>query len=192
MKGSTLRLKFLAAVYMGFALTANPAFADQAALEALRDGSMEKLMFAAPAAVGTSAFTDAEGGPHALTDYAGKIVVVNFWATWCAPCRKEMPGLDALQAEFGGDDFAVVPIATGRNELTGIRRFFEETGVSSLPVMLDPKMDLSREMGVMGLPVTVILNREGQEIARLMGDADWSSDSAKSIIAALIAEPAKE
>ncbi|MEO8530633.1 MAG: TlpA disulfide reductase family protein [Deltaproteobacteria bacterium] len=176
---------------MGIALTAMPVCADQAAIEALREGSLEKLMLSEPAAAGAAEFSDAEGGTHALADYAGKVVLVNFWATWCAPCRKEMPGLDALQAEFGGDDFVVLPIATGRNELPGIRRFFEETGVTSLPILLDPKMALSREMGVMALPVTVILNREGQEIGRLMGDADWSSDSAKKIIAALIAAPAK-
>lgn len=183
-----MRLKFLAAVYMGFALTSNPVLADQAALETLREGTLQKLMFAEPVAVPDMAVTDMAGGEHHLADYKGKIVVLNFWATWCAPCRAEMPALDALNKELGGADFIVIPVATGRNELTGITRFFQETGVTSLEVLLDPKMELAHQMGVMGLPVTVILNREGQEIARLMGDAEWSSDSAKAIIQALIAE----
>ena len=95
--------------------------------------------------------------------------------------------LDALQTEFGGDAFEVVTVATGRNSVQGIRRFFEEVGVANLPVLLDPKQELAREMGVFGLPITVILDREGREIARLRGEADWESDSAKAIVAALIA-----
>ena len=95
--------------------------------------------------------------------------------------------LDALQVEFGGEGFEVVTVATGRNSVQGIRRFFEETGVENLPILLDPKQELSREMGVFGLPVTMILDAEGREIARLMGEADWQSDSAKAIVAALIA-----
>ena len=72
-------------------------------------------------------------GTGTLADYRGKVVLVNFWATWCAPCRKEMPGLQALQDEFGGDRFQVVTIATGRNSPDGIKRFFDEAGVTSLP-----------------------------------------------------------
>jgi thiol-disulfide isomerase/thioredoxin len=188
-KGLTLRLKFFAAVYMGFALTSNPVLADQAALEALREGTMQKLMFTEPVVVPDVAVTDLSGVAHHLSDYKGKVVVVNFWATWCAPCRAEMPSLDALNKELGGEDFIVVPVATGRNEPAGITRFFAETGVESLEVLLDPKMELAHQMGVMGLPVTVILNREGEEIARLIGDADWASESALSIIKALIAAP---
>ena len=96
--------------------------------------------------------------------------------------------LDALQTEFGGERFEVVTVATGRNSVQGIRRFFEEVEVANLPVLLDPKQELAREMGVFGLPITVILDREGREIARLRGEADWESDSAKAIVAALISQ----
>ena len=115
-------------------------------------------------------------------------ILLNFWATWCAPCRKEMPSLNALQTEFGGDDFRVVTIATGRNTPAAIRRFFDEVGVADLPRYTDPKQALARGMAVFGLPISVLLNPEGMEIARLRGDADWSSDSAKAIIAAMIAQ----
>jgi hypothetical protein len=98
-----------------------------------------------------------------------------------------MPGLDRLQAEFAGDTFEVVTIATGRNSVTGIRKFFEETGVTNLPILLDPKSELARDMAILGLPITVILDPEGNEIARLRGDAEWDSDSARAIVAALIA-----
>ncbi|MGI1662895.1 TlpA disulfide reductase family protein [Palleronia sp. KMU-117] len=176
-----------AVLYTALALGANAAMADPSALAALRDGDMQKLIFhPEPQAVSQVAFADASGAEFTLADWQGKHVVVNFWATWCAPCRKEMPGLDRLQAEFGGDAFEVVTIATGRNSLTGIRKFFEETGVTNLPILLDPKSGLARDMGVLGLPITVVLDPEGREIARLIGDAEWDSDSAKAIVAALI------
>lgn len=177
-----------ALLYAALLLGANTALADMAGVEALKEGSMKKLMFTAtPEPAGSAVFTDPDGREVVLADYHGKIVLLNFWATWCAPCRKEMPALDALQAELGGEDFAVVTVATGRNKLMAIQKFFAETGVEHLPILLDPKQALAREMAVMGLPVTVILDREGNEIARMMGDADWASDSAKAIISALIA-----
>lgn len=176
------------ALYTALALGANAAMADMAEVAALRDGDMKKLMFHETAMpVSQIAFTDEGGAEFTLADWQGKHVVVNFWATWCAPCRKEMPSLDRLQAEFGGDAFEVVTIATGRNSVTGIRKFFEETGVTNLPILLDPKSELARDMAVLGLPITVILDPDGNEIARLRGDAEWHSDSARSIIAALIA-----
>jgi len=177
-----------AVLYTALALGANTALADTAALEALRDGTMKKLVFSAePQDVSQIAFTDPDGGEHTLADWQGKYVLVNFWATWCAPCRKEMPGLADLQTEFGGDKFEVVPIATGRNALPGIKRFFQEIEVTNLPILLDPKQQLAREMAVLGLPITVILDPEGREIARLRGDAEWDSESAKTIVAALLA-----
>jgi thiol-disulfide isomerase/thioredoxin len=133
-------------------------------------------------------FAALDGTEHRLSDWQGRVVVLNFWATWCAPCRVEMPMLDALQAEFGGPDFAVVPVATGRNAPEGIQRFYAEAGIRDLPVFLDPRQALAREMAVLGLPVTVILNRDGQEVGRLTGEADWHSDSARAIVAELIAD----
>ncbi len=112
-------------------------------------------------------------------------MVLNFWATWCAPCRREMPSLERLQAAM--PELAVVPVATGRNAVEGIRRFFDEAGVKTLPILRDPQSVLAHGMGVMGLPVTVILNPEGQEVARLIGDAEWDSDSAKAVLGALVA-----
>ncbi len=174
-------------LYASLALGANSALADTAALEALREGSMKKLVFSSePIAASAVAFVSADGGETTLEAYQGKHIVLNFWATWCAPCRKEMPGLAELQREMGGDDFEVVTIATGRNPLPAMQRFFEEIEVDNLPLHRDPRQKLSREMAVLGLPVTVILDPEGNEIARLRGDADWDSDSAKAIIGALI------
>ena len=94
--------------------------------------------------------------------------------------------LDELQTEFGGADFEVLTIATGRNSPQGMRAFFDEIGVTGLPLHTDAKSAMARDMAVLGLPVTVIIDPEGQEIARMRGDAEWNSDSAKAIIRALI------
>lgn len=163
------------------------ALENRASLEGLRQGDMKKLQFhGAPKPVPAIAFDLEAGGSGTLGDYKGKVAVVNFWATWCAPCRKEMPQLAALQTELGGADFEVVTIATGRNPPQAMKAFFAEIGVSNLPLHRDPNSALARAMGVLGLPITVILSPEGFEIARLQGDADWSSDSAKAILRALI------
>jgi thiol-disulfide isomerase/thioredoxin len=173
-------------LYTGLAMLANPAMADMSTYEALREGDMRKLTFhSEPEAVSDAVFTAEDGTEMSLADLEGQISVVNFWATWCAPCRAEMPGLSNLQAELGGDDFQVVTIATGRNPRPAMERFFDEIAVDNLPLHADPKQKLARSMGVLGLPITVILDRDGMEIARLQGDAHWDSDSAKAIVAAL-------
>ncbi len=179
----------LALLYTALAGLANVTAADPAVISDLRDGDMRKLaVHSAPQRGSDVVFQGEDGADMTLAAYAGQHVVLNFWATWCAPCRKEMPELAALQAELGGDAFQVVTVATGRNTDEGMRRFFEEIGVDNLPLHKDPRQALARDMGVLGLPVTVILDPQGSEIARLQGDADWSSDSAKAIVAALIAQ----
>lgn len=179
-----MRLILSAVLYTALAFGANAAD-----IAGLRDGSMLKLAVQdAPVDVPVTSFTDAQGAEHGFADWKGKVVLVNFWATWCAPCRKELPALDALNRDLGGDDFAVVTIATGRNPQPAITRLFDEVGVKTLPVYLDPKLQLSREMGVLGLPVSVLLNRGGQEVARMSGDAEWDSESARAIVAAMVAD----
>lgn len=176
-----------AVLYTALILCANTALADTAALEALRQGDMKKLNFhAAPRDVPEAAIMDLDGAPASLADYRGQYVVLNFWATWCAPCRKEMPHLDALQAELGSDRFIVVPVASGVNPVPGIKKFFDKEDIQHLNTLRDPKQALARNMGVLAMPVTVILDPQGREIARMTGDADWASDSAKAIITTLL------
>lgn len=190
-----------ALVYLGVAAIAIAAIAfvtlrdpattgaapDMSAAAALRTGDMKKLNFhpdLRPASA--QPFESAEGGTGSLADYKGKIVLLNFWATWCAPCRKEMPMLSELQRDLGGDTFEVVTLATGRNPQPAMAKFFDEIGVDNLPLHRDPKQEIARDMAVLGLPVTVLLDRNGNEIARMTGDADWSSDSAKAILTNVI------
>ena len=188
-----MRKLLLAFVYTALGLGANPALAADADIIApLVAGDMKKLaVHPSPKATSSAAFElEDDKGRATLADYEGKYVLVNFWATWCAPCRKEMPHLSELQTELGGDDFEVLTIATGRNSPAGIRKFFADTGIANLPRHQDPKQALASQMGIFGLPITVLIDPNGREIARLRGDADWASDSAKNIIKALIEDKA--
>ncbi|MBT8414389.1 MAG: TlpA family protein disulfide reductase [Boseongicola sp.] len=183
-------MRLLSAVlYTALVFGANAAHADIAAAEAAREGTMKKLIFSDPTPVSTNTFTDPAGGERSLGDFEGKYVLVNFWATWCAPCRKEMPMLSEIQTNLGGETFEVVTIATGRNPQPAIDRFFEEIGVDNLPKYLDPRSSLARDMGVLGLPITLILDPEGREIARMRGDAEWNSESAYAVLEAILPAP---
>ena len=157
--------------------------------EALRVGDMKKLNFGAvPQALPAVALTDDAGSERSLAEWSGKVLVVNFWATWCAPCRVEMPALDRLQGAMGSDDFQVLTVATGRNAMPAITKFFDEAGVTRLQILRDEQQKLARELGILGLPVTLILDREGRELARLIGDAAWDGPEAQALLAALVAE----
>jgi thiol-disulfide isomerase/thioredoxin len=182
-----MRIVKSAVLYTALALVANVAIAGSA-LQELRDGDMMKLaIHEEPMAISSEPFVGPEG-ETTLADFGGKVLLVNFWATWCAPCREEMPSIAALGEAFAAEDFAIVTIATGRNPAPAIDKFLSEIGLEDMPVYLDPKQQLARDMGVMGLPVTVLVDREGREVARLVGGAEWDSDSAHALIAALIGE----
>lgn len=175
-----------AVLYTALLFGANPAAADIAAADAMRAGDMKKLGFTDPQPLPEIGLIGMDDAPRALSEFRGKWVVLNFWATWCPPCRKEMPGLGALQTEMGGDTFEVVTVASGRNAVPAIEEFFAEVGVTHLTALRDPKGALSRAMGVLGLPVTVILNPEGQEVGRLIGDAEWHGPEARAVLSALM------
>lgn len=175
-----------AVLYTALLFGANPAAADIAAADALRDGDMKKLMFTEAKALPAMGLVDMADAPRDMTEFKGKWVLVNFWATWCPPCRAEMPGLGRLQAELGGDTFEVVTIATGRNPVPAIEKFFAEAEVGHLTALRDPKAELAHSLGIMGLPVTLILNPEGAEVARLMGDAEWDGAEARAVLQALM------
>lgn len=177
-------LRFLV-LYTALCLGANTAVA--ADLSLFKTGEMNKLVvYETPLGTPDLPFLDETGAERSLKDYRGKVVLLNLWATWCAPCRHEMPSLDRLQAELGGDTFQVVTLATGRNNPSKISAFFSQAGVTHLPKFTDENQSVARALGVMGLPVTVLIDAEGRELARLIGGAEWDSPEAKALIQAAI------
>ena len=127
----------------------------------------------------------ADGTELTLADKRGKILLVNFWATWCAPCVEEMPYLDTLQARYGSDDFEVVAISMDRTREEAAD-FLERHALTHLALYHDPSLTAAFAVGAPGLPVTVLYDRFGEEIGRLQGDAKWASDDAFALIEAAI------
>lgn len=120
-------------------------------------------------------FEDGNGRSLTLADFAGKVVLLNIWATWCIPCREEMPTLDRLQAELGGPEFEVVALPIDRGGLEAVQEFFSEIGIERLAVYLDRSGKAANVLGAVGLPTTLLIDREGRELGRLVGPAEWDA-----------------
>ena len=132
-------------------------------------------------------FRDGENKEMKLSDWKGRVVMLNLWATWCAPCRHEMPSINRLQEQFGSDQFEVVALSVDRKGLSASAKFLEETKASALKLYVDKTSDALQKLGVIGLPATLLIDREGREIGRLLGPAEWDSDEAKALIKAALA-----
>ena len=127
-------------------------------------------------------FADADGRERRLSDFRGKVLVVNFWATWCAPCVKEMPALDALSQRLPAEDFAVLAISIDRGGIAVTRPFLEKLGVAHLGLYVDPAGRAPAAFKAAGLPTTIIIDAEGNVRGRLLGAADWASPEAEALV----------
>lgn len=135
-----------------------------------------------------AAFADGGGAAKSLGDWKGKVLLVNLWATWCAPCRKEMPALAQLQKEMGSDQFEVVAISVDRKGVEASAAFLKETGAENLKLYVEPSLTILNDLQAIGLPATLLIDRQGREIGRLLGPADWASPEAIALIKAALAE----
>ena len=108
-----------------------------------------------------------------LNDYRGNMILLNFWATWCAPCREEMPSLDKLQTHENLDNLKVFPINIGQDSVEKAAKFFEDLKIENLTLYFDPPVTLAKKFGLRGLPTTILLNKQGQEFARIVGSIDF-------------------
>jgi thiol-disulfide isomerase/thioredoxin len=131
-------------------------------------------------------FTDDTGERVTLADFRGKVVVLNIWATWCPPCRREMPTLDRLEAELSGDRFAVVALSVDQSGSEVVRDFFEQEDIEHLGLYIDTSARVLMDLRIPGIPSTLILDREGREIARLSGEADWAKPAMMQYFRSLI------
>jgi len=144
------------------------------------------LKHATPLDVPAFTFADASGAEKDLSALKGKVTLLNLWATWCAPCRKEMPELSKLQKELGGADFQVVELSEDLKGYGASAEFLKSVGADNLTLYADEKAKALDAIRGPGLPITLLLSRDGKEIGRLIGPAPWAGDEAKAIIKAAI------
>lgn len=130
------------------------------------------------------AFEDDKGHKLTVADFRDKVLLINLWATWCAPCREEMPALERLQEKLGGRDFEVVALSIDPGGAAAVRRFYDETGVRSLAIYVDPAMQAASSLHVIGVPTTLLIDRKGREIGRHTGPAKWDAQEAVQVIKA--------
>lgn len=166
---------------------APPALPAGPGANSLSTGEMAAFVFKkAPEPLPDVVFVDGTGKERTLKDWRGKVVLLNLWATWCVPCRKEMPGLDRLQGEFGSDQFEVVAVSSDKTGIDGARKFLGQVKSEKLAVYADPTVRITSTLRAVGMPATLLLDREGREIGRLVGPAEWDSKEAKALIAAAL------
>ena len=181
----------LAVIIIALAVVASglgqaPAGPAQAASETVepKDFTWHDKPVDAPATV----FKDASDMNKTLKDFGGKVLIVNFWATWCAPCVKEMPALDRLNAKLGGKDFQVIAINQERNGPKIAKPFVEKQGWK-LPLYLDPATGFYKDAKLGGLPTSLIIGKDGQELGRIAGEVVWDSPAVEKMVQDLIKKP---
>ena len=157
-------------------------------LAGLNKGAMAPLLVRPkPLDLPEFTFAGADGQSKSLADFRGKIVLLNIWATWCVPCREEMPALDTLETKLGGKDFQVVAVNIDKGGPGKAAAFLKETGATHLTLYTDPSGKLFSTLKAVGMPTTLLIDRDGKEIGRLIGPADWASPEAVAVIEAAIA-----
>lgn len=139
-----------------------------------------------PEALPEIAFTDAKGEARTLKDWQGRVVLLNLWATWCAPCRKEMPGLARLQKELGSAKFEVVALAVDRAGAQAAAKFLGSIEAKELALYVDATARSGTTLRAVGMPTTLLIDGQGREIGRLTGPAEWDSAEAKRLVQAYL------
>ncbi len=154
----------------------------KSALDLFAKDSLKKLtVLSSPPAQPSAQFTLLDGTKMRLSDYKGKVILLNVWATWCAPCIAEMPMLDVLQAEKGGSDFEVVTVSLDRTAEEAVI-FFRDNKIDNLQAWHDASFGLSATLLLPGLPTSVLYDRNGRETARISGEVDWTSPEALALV----------
>ena len=162
-----------------------PAASTAAGPAATTKGSGKMVAFvkkAAPQELPDITFTDGEGKDLKLSDFKGRTVLLNLWATWCAPCRQEMPALDRLQQALGSDKFEVVALSLDRQGIAATKKFLDEVGAKALKLYVDATAKQGLALKLVGMPTTILIDKDGREVGRLAGEAGWDSEDAKAWI----------
>lgn len=176
-----LAASLLIGIYLIF-----PPFGNEQAGQNSKAGLEAFISHNSPKPIADLRFMDENGQEVSLGDFQGKVILLNVWATWCAPCRKEMPDLAELQQNLGGSDFAVIAVSIDRKGAEVAKPFLKEVGAESLALYTDISSRIVTDLKSPGLPTTLLIDREGQEIGRLMGPADWAAPEAFALIQSAI------
>ncbi len=132
-------------------------------------------------------FVDLSGQTHSLADYRGSLIALVFWATWCVPCREEMPSLESLAKTLAGEKFVILPVSLDRDGPDAVRRFYEDYKIEKLPIFVAKIGDVLSAFKLGGIPTTIFIDAEGRAIARVLGDRDWSDPEVVEVVRKLIA-----
>ena len=146
------------------------------------------ILHKSPKPIASIEFEDDQGRPRNLAEFRGKIVLLNIWATWCVPCRLEMPSLDRLQQTLGGTDFEVLPLSIDRGGIAVVRKFYAEVGLRGLPIYIDTAGKATRKLGTIGVPATLLIDRAGRELGRVIGPAEWDEPDIVQFLKRVIAQ----
>ena len=146
------------------------------------------ILHEAPKPIASIAFEDGQGRPRSLAEFRGKVVLLNIWATWCGPCRREMPSLDRLQGLLGGSDFEVVALSIDRAGLEVVRKFYADVGIRNVAIYIDSSGRATRELAAVGVPATLLIDRTGRELGRLVGPAEWDEPDIVQFLKRVIAQ----
>ena len=155
--------------------------------EATVQPSARSKPYKEPRPVPATRFQDASGRQLTLADFKGRVVLLNIWATWCSPCRKEMPTLDRLQAALGGPSFEVVALSIDRDGVGLVRSFYDEIHVQSLAVYIDPSTEVMQTLSIIGVPTTMLIDASGREVWRRLGPETWDAPDMVAILRETIA-----
>ena len=170
-----------------------PEDAETAAVSAPAEAPVPKaadfVWYDAPKDAPATVFKDAADADKTLADFKGKALVVNFWATWCAPCVKEMPTLDALQSQMGGDTFQVLTISQDREGAKVAQPFVEKNGWKNLALYVEPQGRFQRDASIRGLPTTIVIDKTGKEVGRVEGEVNWTSPEVVEKLKSLASAP---
>jgi len=173
-----------------FLTAATPGSASESlrALDSRADGSrvLNLIVHPEPVPAPEIRFLDAEGNALTLADFRGRYTAVHFWATWCFPCRGEMPTIDALQGEIGDGDLTILALSLDRHGPEHVAAFYDEFGIRYLPIYIDDRMEAARTLRVNGIPSTILVDPEGREVARVLGDRDWATPEVIDLVRQIV------
>lgn len=169
-------------------LLAAGLFAAGTTIAAAQQPPKNFILHEAPKSVASIAFEDAQRQARSLADFRGKVVLLNIWATWCGPCRREMPSLDRLHGLLGSADFEVVALSIDRTGLEAVRKFYADVGIRNLAIYVDSSGKAARELATFGVPATLLIDRDGRELGRLVGPAEWDEPDIVQFLKRVVAQ----